>query len=473
MDPNVSSVGDPPSDNPNPPSKQSNPKEKFVPKPPKRKKGGIGKKKAKKNKEVLLNYRVAVAAEVAHPPPPETTFPVAEHPKPKRKSNERADSNWRVQRGISSREAKIAKLENQIVDAESRAAKTIQRLEGKNETLTTNYHRAVAEKKKSVAKKNKAVEDKMALKHKNKQLEEDKKQLTLEKRDAIAEHMRDKKVSRVLIEQARAEAEAAMEEAYAEADANAAKAIAAEEARLLAERESAERLRAERQRLSDQHLRVLSREKGGYEAIIAHIQTLHGREKEQWQSKMDLKDELWLSERMRLLEEVVSSSTIMNHLFTPILYSCLFLRIYQQDNQKAKVHEEKKKRREAVAKEVSQRRQLQNDVDELYDWIDELGTELRETKRETKAALKAKDKAESRKAKANELASKRLTMMKELKVKLGEVQDELATESKRADALERMKTIRIQIKRERPVGRRGGSGRWPVHIVLLICEIHL
>ena len=141
-----------------------------------------------------------------------------------------------------------------------------------------------------------------------------------------------------------------MEEAYAEADANAAKAIAAEEARLLAERESAERLRAERQRLSDQHyLRVLSRKKGGYEAIIAHIQTLHGREKEQWQSKMDLKDELWLSERMRLLEEVVSSSTIMNHFFAPILYSCLFLRIYQQDNQKAKVREEKKKRREAVA----------------------------------------------------------------------------------------------------------------------------
>ena len=34
-----------------------------------------------------------------------------------------------------------------------------------------------------------------------------------------------------------------------------------------------------------------------------------------------------------------------------------------------------------------------------------------------------------------------------------------------------MCTIQIKIKKERPVGRPGGSKRWPVYIVLLICEM--
>ena len=34
-----------------------------------------------------------------------------------------------------------------------------------------------------------------------------------------------------------------------------------------------------------------------------------------------------------------------------------------------------------------------------------------------------------------------------------------------------MITIRLQIEREINIGRQGGSLRWPVHIVVLICEI--
>ena len=87
-------------------------------------------------------------------------------------------------------------------------------------------------------------------------------------------------MSCALIKLSQVEVEEAIEEAYAEANANAAKTIAAEKARLLAEHEGAERLRTERQWLSQQHLKVLAREKGGYKAIISRIQTLHGREKE-------------------------------------------------------------------------------------------------------------------------------------------------------------------------------------------------
>ena len=34
-----------------------------------------------------------------------------------------------------------------------------------------------------------------------------------------------------------------------------------------------------------------------------------------------------------------------------------------------------------------------------------------------------------------------------------------------------MQKLQLDIKRERPVGRQGGSSKWPVHIVLLICEL--
>ena len=63
-------------------------------------------------------------------------------------------------------------------------------------------------------------------------------------------------------------------------------------------------------------------------------------------------------------------------------------------------------------------------------------------------------------------------------MQLNGLKDELANENHLRASLEedlatlkRMKTIRMQIKRERPIGRRGGSSKWPVHIVILICEL--
>ena len=48
---------------------------------------------------------------------------------------------------------------------------------------------------------------------------------------------------------------------------------------------------------------------------------------------------------------------------------------------------------------------------------------------------------------------------------------DLVDESHQRAALERMHKIHIEIKKERPIGRRGGGKRWLVHIVVLICEI--
>ena len=72
-------------------------------------------------------------------------------------------------------------------------------------------------------------------------------------------------------------------------------------------------------------------------------------------------------------------------------------------------------------------------------------------------------------------------MVNDLKSKLGAMNEELASteekltsveeEFKLQENLQRMQYIRTEIKRERPLGRRGGAGRWPVKIVILICEL--
>ena len=49
----------------------------------------------------------------------------------------------------------------------------------------------------------------------------------------------------------------------------------------------------------------------------------------------------------------------------------------------------------------------------------------------------------------------------------------LLYECHQQEALKHMRTIQLDITRERQVGRRGSSGKWPVLIVLLIYEILL
>ena len=110
-------------------------------------------------------------------------------------------------------------------------------------------------------------------------------------------------------------------------------------------------------------------------------------------------------------------------------------------------------------------------MDELYEWTDEVHVELSEAKFTVKAARKQAKSDQAKINNAKSVASKRLDLLKSLKSSLDDTKDELADESHQRAALERMRTIQIKIKKERPVGRRGGGKRWPVHIVLLICEM--
>ena len=105
----------------------------------------------------------------------------------------------------------------------------------------------------------------------------------------------------------------------------------------------------------------------------------------------------------------------------------------------------------------------------LYECVDELHVELSEAKSRVKEARKDTSYHKKKLNKANTVAAKRLDLLKSLKTSLNETKDELEDESHTHAALERMSTIQINIKKERPVGRPGGSKRWTVYIVLLIC----
>ena len=142
----------------------------------------------------------------------------------------------------------------------------------------------------------------------------------------------------------------------------------------------------------------------------------------------------------------------------------------QLDDAQERYHEEKKRRRAAVATEVDRRKAVETTVDDLHEWIDELHVELCEANTKARSLSKEVKAALKDKAKANTAADKRLEILKDLKIRFNNVKDMLVDESKSREALQRLQTIRLQIKKERVVGRRGGASRWPVHIVLLICE---
>ena len=91
---------------------------------------------------------------------------------------------------------------------------------------------------------------------------------------------------------------------------------------------------------------------------------------------------------------------------------------------------------------------------------------LKEAKSAAKAAMRGKLKSDL-------AAEKRLHLLTALKLKLAEAQDNLADESHQRAGLEKIQKLQLEIKHERPVGRQGGSLKWPVHIVLLICELLL
>ena len=148
------------------------------------------------------------------------------------------------------------------------------------------------------------------------------------------------------------------------------------------------------------------------------------------------------------------------------------------DNIKNKIEEkdalilrEKLKRRADVARAVDKRKAMEKTLEDLHEWVDELHGELLHAKASARTSAKLLKSEKTKVAKLNTVAVRRLELLKNMKDRLDTVKSDLVEESQQRAALERMRTIQLEIKKERPVGRRGGAKRWPVHIVLLICEM--
>ena len=86
--------------------------------------------------------------------------------------------------------------------------------------------------------------------------------------------------------------------------------------------------------------------------------------------------------------------------------------------------------------QMEKRKAAEKTIDDLYDWIDELHVELNASKEAQKAAKKEVKSQQTQLSNARSIASKRLDLLKSLKVKLGEARDDLADESRQHEALE-------------------------------------
>ena len=75
------------------------------------------------------------------------------------------------------------------------------------------------------------------------------------------------------------------------------------------------------------------------------------------------------------------------------------------------------------------------------------------------------------KVKSKSISEKKLRLLTDIRVKIDEARDNLADEYHHRVRLEKMQKIQLDIKRERTVGRQDDSFKWPIDIVLLICDL--
>ena len=86
-------------------------------------------------------------------------------------------------------------------------------------------------------------------------------------------------------------------------------------------------------------------------------------------------------------------------------------------------------------------------MDKFHDWIDELHSELSDAKLAEKEAKKSMKLDQRNLSKVNTMAARQLEYLKRLKVYLAETKEDIVDESYQRAALERMRTIHIEIKK--------------------------
>ena len=123
-----------------------------------------------------------------------------------------------------------------------------------------------------------------------------------------------------------------------------------------------------------------------------------------------------------------------------------------------------------MSNEVVRQKAVDKTVEDMNEWVDELHTEINDAKMAVKLSGREAKSANDKLDKVTSIACTRILLLKDLKLRLAETTDMLLYECHQQETLEHMRTIHMEINRERQVGRRGGSGKWTLHIFLLICE---
>ena len=247
--------------NANEPNEQLQPPRRKRTLPKRRKTSGIShrRKNTKYTAQDHANYAAAIAnnpaldgeeMEVDDPPPA--------NPVP------RADDNWRETRAVASRDNMLQKKEQKIKELEKKNAQEKEK-------------RVKAEQEASAQKKKAAT-------------------ATKKMKEVQKEAVRDKKVSRDLIEEGKVEALDMMEKAQQMMDEAMAEALATLEEKL--KNEEACDMRIEKIRAkSDARLAA---ERGGSAAIIQYMKEKHEKEMKTMQQKLNDKDEEIVRERERV-----------------------------------------------------------------------------------------------------------------------------------------------------------------------------
>jgi hypothetical protein len=358
---------------------------------------------------------------------PSSSGPNSIYPTNRPRDYVQVTDNWKEARAIKSLENKLGREVKKRETAEKKAGvENAKRLKAAIDLKQEKKKSAAAEAKASTAKE--------------------------QLKQSEQERMREKVVTRQLLEEGKLDAEALMEEAMEAMEQAAMEKRAALELKVSMERQCQEKLREERRHSSGNRAKAdstyqskLDKDRWGYDALVDHLKEKHHRANERMKLKVeDLESEM-VAQREKHKAELAAINSKL-------------------EKQKDLLHEEKVRRWKQAKDHQDMKDKLNGDILYLYDWLDEMADEVKEAKSDMKKAVKAANKSGT-------LAAKRLEQLKDLKFRVGQLKYDLADELKQRANLEKLNNIRLEIKRERAVGCCGGSGKWPVSIVLLICEL--
>ena len=401
-------------------------------------------------------------------------------PNKKRKDDTWADG-YRVKRAVASRDTKIRKLQEQNHELQkqtNKAERGRKKAEQEKKAAVNQYHR---EKK---------ISREMSLereKDHNNELQILKQTHDDELSSAFA-LLALATQQQLVSEAARIESE---QKLAAEQDKVAAASLSSEQ-NLASERAKSSKALATARA---NHKKKIDKDKRGQKAAMAHLEkswkkkmddalkelrSSHKEDEMKWTKKLEDKNTEMNDDRVKNQDRYVTNILTLFSInvdyrthFSSVPNICHSINLMQErlDKKINLVLEEKQKRWRAVAREVEKRKAVELAMDEMEGYVAELQDQITAELKRTKDAQKDTKAAKSAKLKAEVLSSNRLSLLKNIRLQVHELKDQLADESKQRYALERLQTIQLQIKKERPIGRRGGASRWPVHVVLLICEL--